>query len=53
MSDNEYKYVWLNGKCLRDLMGRIKRKDHKVVTYEINKVSLPCFHDKILIQNNG
>ena len=22
-------------------------------TYEINKISLPCFDDKIFVQNNG
>ena len=30
-------------------MNRIQR----IGTYEINKISLPCFHDKIYIQNNG
>ena len=28
-------------------------EDHKIGTYEINKISLPCFDDKIYIQNNG
>ena len=28
-------------------------KDHKIGTYEINKISLSCFNDEICIQNNG
>ena len=38
-------------KCLRHLIDKIERKDHRMGTYEINKIS--CFDDKIYIQNNG
>ena len=34
-------------------MNRIQSKDHRIGTYEINKISLSRFHDKIYIQNNG
>ena len=34
-------------------MNSIQSKDHRVGTYEINKISLPCFGDKIYIQNKG
>ena len=34
-------------------MNRIQSKDHKTGNYEINKISLSCFDDKIHIQNNG
>ena len=52
ISHNEYKDVLLNKKCLRHSMDRIQSKDHKIGTYEINKIFL--FHfDKIYIQNNG
>ena len=34
-------------------MNRIQSKDHRIGTYEIIKISLPCFDDKIYIQNNG
>ena len=34
-------------------MNRIQNKDHRIRTYEINKVSLSCFDDKTHIQNNG
>ena len=33
-------------------MNIIQSKDHRIRTYEINKVSLSCFDDKIYIQNN-
>ena len=34
-------------------MNRIQSKDHRIGTYEINKISLFCFDNKICIQNNG
>ena len=34
-------------------MKRIQSKVHRIGTSEINKISLPCFDDKIYIQNNG
>ena len=53
ISHNECKDVLLNNKCLRHSMNRIEIKDHRIGTYEINKISLPCFDNKINIQNNG
>ena len=53
ISLDEYKDVLLNQKCLRDSMNRIQSKDHKIGTYEINKISLSCFDDKMYLQNNG
>ena len=50
---NEYKDVLLKKKCLRHSTNRIQSKDHNMGTYKINKISLPCFDDKICIQNNG
>ena len=52
-SHNKYKDVLLNKKCLKHSMNRIQTKDHRIGTYEINKISLTCFDDKICIQNNG
>ena len=52
VSHNKYKDVLLNKKCLRYSMNRIQSKDHKIGTYEINKISLSCFDDKFYIQNN-
>ena len=53
ISHNEYKDVLMNKKCLRHSMDRIQSKDHKIGTYEINKIFLFRFDDKIYIQNNG
>ena len=53
ISHNEYKDVLLNKKCLRHSMNMIQSKGHKVGIYEINKISLSWFDDKIYIQNNG
>ena len=46
-------YVLLNNKCIRYSMKRIQSKDHTKATYEIYKISLSYFDDKIYIQNNG
>ena len=48
----EYKDVLLNNKCIRHSTNRIQSKDHRIATYEINRVSLSCFDDRIYIQNN-
>ena len=48
-----YKYFLLNKKCFRHLMNRIQSKGHKTGTYEIKKLSLSCFDNKIHILNNG
>ena len=53
ITHNEYKNVLLNNKCMRHSMNRIQSIDHRIGTYEINKISLSCFGDKIYIQNNG
>ena len=34
-------------------MNRIQRKDHRIGTYEINKISLSGFDGEIYILNNG
>ena len=34
-------------------MNRIKRKNHEIGTYEINKSSLSCFDDEVYILNSG
>ena len=37
---------------LRHSMKRIQSKDHRIGTYEFNKISSFCFDDKTYIQNN-
>ena len=34
-------------------MKRIQAKKHKIGTYEIDKISLSCFHDKRFVLDNG
>ena len=53
ISHNEYKDVLLNGKCIRHSMKRIQSKDHRIRTYETDKISWSCSDDKIYIHNNG
>ena len=47
VSHNEYNDVLLNNKCWRYSMNRIESKKHRIGTYEIKKVSLSYFDDKI------
>ena len=51
INHNEYKDVLFNNKCIRHWMIEFKVKN--IRTYEIDKVSLSCFCDKIYIQSNG
>ena len=53
ISHGEYKDVLLNKKCFQHSMNRIQCKDNRKRTFEINKISMSCFDDKIYIQNNG
>ena len=53
ISHNDYKKILLDNKCMRHSMNRIRGKDHRIGTFEIMKVSLSCFDDKIYTQNNG
>ena len=34
-------------------MNRIEGKNHRIGTFEMNKISLSCLDDKIYILNNG
>ena len=38
ISHSEYKDVLLNNKCIRHLGNRIQSKDHRIGTYDINKI---------------
>ena len=47
ISHIEFKDVLQKIFFLRHIVNRIQNKDHKIGTYEISKVSLSCFHDKL------
>ena len=38
---------------MRHNMKRIQSKLHKIGTYDVSKISLPCFDDKIFILDDG
>ena len=46
---NEFKDVLFKKKIIRHKMKRIQAKKHKIVTYEIDKISLSWFDDKIQV----
>ena len=50
---NEFKDVLCSKKVIRHKMRRIQSKKHKIGTYEVNKISLPCFDDKRFILYDG
>ena len=45
----EYRDVLLNNKCVRHPINRIQSKDLRTGIYEINKISLSFFDDRIYI----
>ena len=53
ISYNEYKDLLSNKKYLRHSMNMIQSKNHKIKTYEINKIFLSCSDDKKYFQNDG
>ena len=52
INHGEYNDLLLSNKYLRHSVNRIQSENHKIGTYKINKVSSPCFDDKIYILNN-
>ena len=50
---NEFKDTLFNKKILRHNTRRIQGTNHKMGTYQINKLSLSCFDDKRFVLNNG
>ena len=47
---NEFKDTLFNKKVVRHTM---RRKKHKIGTYEVNKISLSCFDDKRYVLHDG
>ena len=47
ISDNKYKDVLLNKRCLTHSMNRTKSQNHRIGTNEINTISLSCSNGKI------
>ena len=49
----DYKNVLINNKQIHHTMKTIRSNNYQLGSYELNKVSLPCFDDKRYISNNG
>ena len=49
----KFKNILLNKKIMRHKMRRIQAKNHKLETYEINKISLSCFDEKRFVLKDG
>ena len=50
---DKFKDVLFGEKIIRHKMKRIQSKNHKLRTYEINKISLSCFDDKRYMLDDG
>ena len=50
---DKFKDVLFNKKIIRHKMKRIQSKNHKLGTYEIDKISLSCFDDKRYVLDDG
>ena len=50
---DKFKDVLFNEKIIRHKMKRIQSKKHKLKIYDIDKISLSCFDDKIYVLDDG
>ena len=50
---NEFKDTLFNKKVVRHKMRRTQSKEHKIGTYEVNKISLSCFDDKRFVLDDS
>ena len=50
---DKFKDVLFIKKIIRQKIKRIQSKKHKLGTYEIDKISLPCFDDKRYVLDDG
>ena len=53
ISNEEYKYILINKKVIRHKMRGNKSANHKISTYESNKISLSCYDDKRYVLFDG
>ena len=53
ITHENYKETLFNNKQLHHKMKTIRSQNHKLSSYEINKVSLSCFDDKRYIHEDG
>ena len=53
MRHKEYVDVFFNKNLIRHKMKRIQSKLHRIRTYDVCKISLSCFDDKMYILDDG
>ena len=49
----EFADILFNKRIIRHSMKRIQSKLHRIGTYDICKISLPCFDDKGYVLDDG
>ena len=49
----KYIDIFFNRKVVRHNMKRIQNKLHRIRTYDVSKISLPCFDNKRYILADG
>jgi len=49
----DYKKTLFNSEQIYHKMNTIRRQNHKLASYTLNKISLSCFDDKRYIHNDG
>ena len=50
---DKFKDVLFNQKTIRHKMKRIQSENHKLGSYEIDKISLSCFEDRRYVLDDG
>ena len=53
LKHENYKDTLMNQKQMMHLMKTIQSDKHEIGSYQINKISLSCFHDKRYILKDG
>ena len=53
MKHEDYKNTLINNEQMHRKIKTIRSQRHQLGSYEINKVSLSCFDDKLYIHDNG
>jgi len=53
ITHENYKNTLFNNQQMYHTMKTIRSENHQLSSYELNKVSLSCFHDKRYILDDG
>ena len=53
ITHEDYKETLFNNKQMHHTIKTIRSNNHQLGSFELNKISLSCFHDKRFIHQNG